>query len=76
MELKQVSTYGALETADIQAIVDGLWGVYAAHDLYEAYCEAVRARGGIPAHKTRVGQWLVGRGYPRRKVKGRVWYTI
>lgn len=76
MELKQVSMYGALEAADIQAIVDGLHGVYAVHDLYEAYCEAVRARGGIPAHKTRVGQWLTYRGYPARKVKGRTFYTI
>jgi hypothetical protein len=68
--------YGALEAADIQAIVNGLHGVYAAQDLYEAYCEAVRACDGIPAHKIRVGQWLVKQGYPRRKVKGRVWYTI
>lgn len=76
MELRQASEYGVLNPMDIQAVVTRLNGVYAAGDVYERYREQALQCGRIPAHKTRVGQWLVRAGYPRRKSRGRTLYMF
>lgn len=73
----RVSTqHGPVHPGDVDETVASFHGVHSAREIYARYCEVALANQRHPGHITAVGQILVRRGIARRKVAGKIFYSI